>query len=190
MKQRIAVVSGSNYGDSNTEQEACENLGLALASSNRQLIYDGHEGGLINLLVENFQKKNGYSYGVFCSETAHNYTLNENLSKTETVDRLEEQTNKIIDLADSFIFLPNFSLHSLNILYYLIFRSAVNLNNKPIAFLSSEAKMDLVIKQLEVSLSLTNDDHSFLDTILFDINPYSLLNKIDQFRDLKQNHHK
>lgn len=102
----VAVYCGSSEGTDPAFAAAAAELGAALASSGRTLVYGGGDVGLMGVVADAAMAAGGTVIGVIPEHLVRHELAHDRVTSLEVTDSMHERKARMADLATGFVALP------------------------------------------------------------------------------------
>lgn len=176
----IAIFCGSSNGANESYVKAANDMGKFLALTNRKLIYGGAKVGCMGELANASLTYHGHVIGVIPQKLVDVEIAHEDINELHTVADMHERKAKMAELADGFIALPG-GAGTLEEWFEVFTWLQLGYHKKPCGFLNINGFYDPLISMLENTVKEGFMKKSYLDLIIIDPNPKSLIEKMEAF---------
>ena len=175
--EAICIYCGSSPGLNPEFREAAINLGRQLARDGITLVYGGGNVGLMGAVADGAICDGGKVIGVIPQSLADKELAHPGLAELHVVKSMHERKKLMADLSDAFVALPG-GIGTLEEILEVLTWLQLGFHQKPCAFLNLEGFFDSLLQFLQSSVDQRFLRQDFLDAILVETTPDSLLKKL------------
>ncbi len=178
--KNIAVFCGASAGNKSNYTEAAIEFAQALIKQDITLIYGGATVGLMGVIADYMLKHQGKVIGVMPQSLVDVELAHPGLTKLHIVQSMSERKELIAALADAFVMLPG-GAGSLDEFFEMFTLAQLGYHTKPCAIFNCNAYFDLLLQFLEHTVNEGFLKANFLQMIVLEANPTTLLQKIETY---------
>jgi len=171
----ICVFCGSSFGNSSIYEEAAEEIGLLISSTNSTLIYGGGKVGLMGVVADAVLKGSGSVVGIIPDFLHKREVAHDGLTELQIVTSMHERKMRMADLADVFVALPG-GIGTLDELAEILTWKQLGLIQKPIALLNLNSYFDPLLLLLDKMVTEGFLNQANVDDLLISNTPQKLFN--------------
>ena len=175
--EAICIYCGSSPGLNPEFREAAINLGRQLARDGITLVYGGGNVGLMGAVADGAICDGGKVIGVIPQSLADKELAHPGLAELHVVKSMHERKKLMADLSDAFVALPG-GIGTLEEILEVLTWLQLGFHQKPCAFLNLEGFFDSLLQFLQSSVDQRFLRQDFLNAILVETTPDSLLKKL------------
>ena len=175
--EAICIYCGSSPGLNPEFREAAINLGRQLARDGITLVYGGGNVGLMGAVADGAICDGGKVIGVIPQSLADKELAHPGLAELHVVKSMHERKKLMADLSDAFVALPG-GIGTLEEILEVLTWLQLGFHQKPCAFLNLEGFFDSLLQFLQSSVDQRFLRQDFLDAILVETTPDTLLKKL------------
>ncbi|MFC4322406.1 LOG family protein [Litchfieldia salsa] len=176
--KKLCVFCGSSLGTSGEYKEKAIQLGTLLAYKGIELIYGGGNVGIMGELSRAVLENGGRVTGVI-PQVIYEKVDHVELTELIVVNNMHERKAKMYDLADGFIALPG-GIGTLEELAEVMTWYQIGYHAKPIGIYNVNGYYDSLLTFLEHSIQEGFLKREYLDSLITDDVPSSLLAKMEK----------
>lgn len=178
--QSVCVYCGSSPGNQPDYTRAAEELGKALGSSDRRLIYGGASVGLMGTLADSALALGGEVIGVIPRSLVEIEVQHDGLTALEIVTSMHERKARMVDLADGFVAMPG-GFGTLDELFETLTWAQLGFHKKPIGILNVSGYFDGLLDFLSTAVRQQLVKQAHVDMLLVADNCQELLAKMSEY---------
>ncbi|MEM1284798.1 MAG: TIGR00730 family Rossman fold protein [Pseudomonadota bacterium] len=176
----VCVFCGSNPGKDPAYGQAAEELGAAIASSGRTLVYGGAEVGLMGMVADAALAAGGEVIGVIPIALVEKEIAHKGLTRLESVSSMHERKARMADLSDGFVNLPG-GTGTLEEMFEVWTWGQLGFHAKPIAVLNVLGFYDPLMAFLDHQRDEGFVKPTLRDTLLSETDPNRLLDAMARY---------
>ncbi|MGD1887000.1 MAG: TIGR00730 family Rossman fold protein [Cohaesibacteraceae bacterium] len=176
----VCVFCGSNPGKDPAYGQAAEDLGAAIASSGRTLVYGGAEVGLMGLVADAALAAGGEVIGIIPKALVEKEIAHKGLTRLESVSSMHERKARMADLSDGFVNLPG-GTGTLEEMFEVWTWGQLGFHAKPIAVLNVLGFYDPLMAFLDHQRDEGFVKPTLRDTLLRETDPNRLLDAMARY---------
>ena len=176
----VCVFCGSNPGKDPAYGQAAEDLGAAIASSGRTLVYGGAEVGLMGLVADAALAAGGEVIGIIPKALVEKEIAHKGLTRLESVSSMHERKARMADLSDGFVNLPG-GTGTLEEMFEVWTWGQLGFHAKPIAVLNVLGFYDPLMAFLDHQRDEGFVKPTLRDTLLSETDPNRLLDAMARY---------
>ena len=176
----VCVFCGSNPGKDPAYGQAAEDLGAAIASSGRTLVYGGAEVGLMGLVADAALAAGGEVIGIIPKALVEKEIAHKGLTRLESVSSMHERKARMADLSDGFVNLPG-GTGTLEEMFEVWTWGQLGFHAKPIAVLNVLGFYDPLMAFLDHQRDEGFVKPTLSDTLLRETDPNRLLDAMARY---------
>lgn len=178
--KRICVYCGSGIGKNPDYHQAAKDLGAELAKRNIELIYGGASIGLMGVLADSVLAGGGRVTGIIPRFLVEKELSHKELSTLIIVDSMHQRKTKMADLADGFIALPG-GFGTFEELFEILTWRQLGFHQKPCSILNVDGYYNKLAEFLKKAVDEGFIKRERLDILIFDDNPFTLLDAMQNY---------
>ena len=173
----ICVYCGSSPGLNPKFLDAATTLGNLLAKDGITLVYGGGNVGLMGAVADGAISKGGKVIGVIPQSLADKELAHPDLAELHVVQSMHERKMLMAELSDAFVALPG-GIGTLEEILEVLTWTQLGFHHKPCAFLNIAGFYDSLLQFLQSTVEQRFLRQDYLDSILVDNEPTSLLENL------------
>ena len=173
----ISVYCGSSPGLKTEYRDRAADLGKLLARDGIILVYGGGNVGLMGAVADGAMSGGGTVIGVIPQSLADKELAHPDLSRLHVVPTMHERKQLMAELSDAFIALPG-GIGTLEEILEVLTWTQLGFHHKPCAFLNTGCFYEPLMEFLQSTVDQRFVRQDYLDTILVEKDPATLLKKL------------
>lgn len=179
--KRVCVFAGSSPGVVPEYRTAAGQLGRALATSGRGLVYGGAKVGLMGALADAALASQGHVTGVIPDFLEAREVAHRGLSDLRIVHSMHERKATMADLADGFIALPG-GWGTMEEFFEVVTWAQLQVHHKPCGLLNVHGYFDRLLSFLSHSIDQGFVRREYGSMILVSPSPDALLGMMEGYQ--------
>jgi len=174
----VCVFCGANPGANPGYRATAESLGLALARSDRRLVYGGGNVGLMGALADATLAAGGEAVGVIPQHLVDREVAHAGLTTLHVVHSMHERKARMAELSDAFVMLPG-GVGTLEEFFEVWTWGQLGLHRKPYGVLNAAGYFDPLLAFLDRAVTERFLHQEHRDFVVVDDDPARLLARLE-----------
>ena len=183
--KRVCVFCGSSPGAQSAYTDAARQLGRALVSHERELVYGGGSIGLMTVIADTVLKEKGDVIGVIPHALSSKEFAHYGLTELRLVSSMHERKAVMAELSDAFIAMPG-GFGTLDEFFEIVTWAQLGLHTKPIGLLNVGGYFDLLLKFVDYMLRERFISAEHRQLIVTSHDPEELLSALIRYKPSQQ----
>ena len=181
---KISVFCGSRSGINPQFKNAAIELGKTLVKNNIGLVYGGGKIGMMGILADAVLQEGGEVIGVIPEFLEKKELAHPGINTLHVVKSMHARKELISNISDGFIALPG-GFGTLDELFEIVTWAQLGLHSKPCGVLNVNGYFDYILKFLNHSVENRFVQQEFVDMIMFEEKPQTLLEQFLKYKHPK-----
>ncbi len=177
----VCVFCGSNSGKGVNYLVSAQKLGKLMASKGIELVYGGGNVGIMGELANTVLQYNGKVTGVIPEDLVAREVAFKDATELRIVKTMHERKALMSELSDGFIMMSG-GIGTLEEFFEAWSWAQLGIHSKPIGILNTDNYFGLLIDFINKAVSEKFVHELYLDMIIVDKDPISLLDKMDKYK--------
>jgi len=178
--KRVTVFCGAASGVNPLYKAQAQQLARCLVAQDIELVYGGARIGLMGAIADEVLRLGGRVIGVMPQSLVDVEIAHENVTQMLVVDSMEERKKQLNALGDAYITMPG-GCGSMDELFEVVTQIQLGILNKPCGLLNVDGYYHKLMDFLTHVVEQGFMQARFLDLLLLDETPASLLTQLSQF---------
>ncbi|HAY35267.1 MAG TPA: TIGR00730 family Rossman fold protein [Ignavibacteria bacterium] len=177
----ICVFCGSNSGKGTDYLVSAQKLGKLMAGKGIELVYGGGNVGIMGELANTVLQYNGKVTGVIPEDLVAREVAFKDATELKIVKTMHERKALMSELSDGFIMMSG-GIGTLEEFFEAWTWAQLGIHSKPIGILNTDNYFGLLIDFINKAVGEKFVHELYLDMIIVDEDPDSLLIKMEEFK--------
>ncbi|MBK9331217.1 MAG: TIGR00730 family Rossman fold protein [Ignavibacteria bacterium] len=177
----VCVFCGSNSGKGVSYLVSAQKLGKLMAGKGIELVYGGGNVGIMGELANTVLQYNGKVTGVIPEDLVAREVAFKDATELRIVKTMHERKALMSELSDGFIMMSG-GIGTLEEFFEAWTWAQLGIHSKPIGILNTDNYFGLIIDFINKAVSEKFVHELYLDMIIVDKDPISLLDKMDKYK--------
>jgi hypothetical protein len=139
--KKVCVYCGSKTGQKAEYSDIAQQLGLAFARNNIEMIYGGGRVGIMGIIADAVLEANGYVQGIIPISLMRKEVGHNGLQKLHVTEDMHSRKALMEKLSDAFVVLPG-GFGTLDEMFEIITWRQLGFHKKPVLILNSDGYFD------------------------------------------------
>lgn len=179
--QRLAVFTGSAFGNSPAFAAGAREFGGAMARAGIELVYGGGKVGLMGTVADAVLEAGGRAFGVITEALLAGETGHTGLTRLEVVASMPERKRRMAELTDAFVALPG-GPGTLEEIFEVWTWVTLGIHTKPVALYDIDGYWQPLVRAIDTMVDAGFSKPEARDALIVATEPAELFAKISEWQ--------